>query len=106
MGPTWVGLVRSYSNRSDALHDLNEITRQLRQAEREKGSDKRRSVASESTPSLWRLRDRLTERAVETLIDSYRAGVPSRELAVRYGFSQTAIKRLLRERGVRRKKLA
>ena len=61
-------------------------------------------MASKSTPSLWRLRDRLTEREVVALIDSYCAGVPSRELAVRYGFSQTAIKRLLRESGVRRNK--
>ncbi len=51
-----------------------------------------------------RLRDRLSEQDLSALVDSFRSGTPAHVLAERYGVGETAVKALLRQRGVRRRK--
>jgi hypothetical protein len=52
---------------------------------------------------LWRIADRLSEEQIAALIDAFVAGTPKHVLATRYGVSLTAVKDLLRARGVRGK---
>ncbi|WP_390623907.1 helix-turn-helix domain-containing protein [Fodinicola feengrottensis] len=65
----------------------------------------RRSVRSDCAPRVWRISDRLDEAAVSTLIASYRSGVTAVELAKRFDISKSSVKRILRERSVRRRAL-
>ncbi|MGH3915740.1 MAG: hypothetical protein ACRDTC_20370 [Pseudonocardiaceae bacterium] len=53
---------------------------------------------------VWRVADRLSPSDVGTLIESYRAGSTTRLLAERYSVSTMTVKRLLRERGVRKQR--
>jgi hypothetical protein len=50
------------------------------------------------------LRDRPTADEVEQLLADYRAGVPRRNLAQRYGISISSLARLVRRRGLRRRR--
>lgn len=56
-----------------------------------------------STPLLQRrrLRDRLSEQDLSTLVENFRSGTSAHVLAKRYGVGETALKALLRQRGVR-----
>jgi hypothetical protein len=51
----------------------------------------------------WRAIDRLGEDQIQSLIESFQSGATVRELTERYPLSRTAIKKLLRDRGVRRR---
>ena len=51
----------------------------------------------------WRLVDRLDEAEIAALIEAFVSGTPKHVLAKQYGVSLTAIKDLLRARGVRGK---
>lgn len=62
-------------------------------------------IQSTSTPvpRRRRLRDRLSEQDLSTLVESFRTGTPAHVLAKRYGVGETALKVLLRQHGVRRR---
>jgi hypothetical protein len=60
------------------------------------------SVRSEQAPRVWRVSDRLSEADLCRLVCCYRAGTTARELAEQFNISKSSVKRLLRERGVRR----
>jgi DNA-binding transcriptional regulator LsrR (DeoR family) len=51
---------------------------------------------------VWRVSDRLSEADLYGLVCGYRAGTTARELAEQFNISKSSVKRLLRERGVRR----
>jgi hypothetical protein len=48
------------------------------------------------TSRRWRIVDRLHARAITQLVSDGLAGVPKRELAMRYDISLSSVKRLLR----------
>jgi helix-turn-helix resolvase-like protein len=54
--------------------------------------------------SRW-IRDRFTPEELQTMIDYYQAGTTAREVAEEYNVSLRSIKRLLRQRGVHRRKV-
>jgi hypothetical protein len=87
--------------------NLNPVLRSyvLQRREAIAGSDASSEVhlISVRTPRRHRLRDRLSEQEVSTLVESFQAGTPAHVLAKRYGVGETALKALLRQRGVRRK---
>jgi transcriptional regulator of aromatic amino acid metabolism len=95
-----VELARRYSNRPELL---NPLVRTLDKIHSTTLSDKDDLVVVEGKQArVLTVNDRLTPSDIQTLIDSYRAGATSKKLAERYNFSQTTIKRVLREHGVRK----
>jgi hypothetical protein len=54
-------------------------------------------------PQRHRLRDRLSEQDLSTLVENFRSGTSAHVLAKRYSVGETALKALLRQRGVRRR---
>lgn len=61
-------------------------------------------VQPPALPRRRRLRDRLTQQDLSALIESFQAGTPAHVLAERYSVGETALKELLRQRGVRRRR--
>lgn len=61
-----------------------------------------RGVRSEQAPRVWRVSERLSETDLSGLVASYRAGTTANALAEQFNISKSSIKRLLRERGIRR----
>jgi hypothetical protein len=51
----------------------------------------------------WRVRDKLTDEDVQTLIRDFSAGIAKHLLAERYSISLGSVKRLLKQHGVRRR---
>jgi hypothetical protein len=51
----------------------------------------------------WRLPDRLSGHDIDELVAAFKAGAAKRVLAMRYGINIKSVKKLLRERGVRKK---
>jgi response regulator of citrate/malate metabolism len=91
-----VDLVRWYSNRSDLLNDLAHTARNLRQCLADPVAVL--SVKSDSEPkSRSKVRDRLTEADIRSIIERYQAGTIARELAAEYEMSPTTLKKILRE---------
>jgi hypothetical protein len=100
-----VDLLIAYSKHLDLVSELVNAVERLR------ASDPReletvRSVRSEQTPRVWRVRDRLNEADMHNLVSGYRTGTTARELAEQFNISKSSIKRLLRERGIRRTTLS
>jgi DNA invertase Pin-like site-specific DNA recombinase len=56
----------------------------------------------DSTPTVWRVRDRLSDEQVTTLVARFQSGELQTELAAEYGVSRSTIKRLLARHGARR----
>lgn len=52
---------------------------------------------------LYRLHDRLSEQEIDMLVIDFMAGVAKHKLAERYGINIKSVKKLLRQRGVKRK---
>ena len=100
-----VDLLSAYSNHLELLEELVTLQRRL-SVTANKPANERYSVCSEAgQPSRpWRVTDRLTAQELDGLIDCYRMGTTSRELAQRYSLSRTTVKRLMRVRGIRRRK--
>ena len=61
-----------------------------------------RSVRSDQAPRVWRVSDRLDEADLRSLGSGYSAGTTARELVEQFHISKSSVKRLLRERGIRR----
>jgi len=95
---TLVELLVAYSKRLDLVSSLVSAVERLRGAE----GGGVRSVGCERSPRVWRVRDRLSAADVQHLVSCYRDGVAVRELAGRFKISPSSVKRLLRERQVRR----
>jgi DNA-directed RNA polymerase specialized sigma24 family protein len=95
-----VDLLRAYSKRSDLVFELVNALEDLRA--KNDHEPERASVQSEQAPHVWRISDRLAETDIQRLITRYQAGTTSRELAEQFGISQSSVKLLLRNRGIRR----
>jgi len=98
---TMVGLLLAYSKRLDLLSALVSAAERLRAKdadELETGC----SVRSEQAPRVWRVSDRLSEADLCSLVSGYLVGLTARELAEQFKISKSSVKRLLRERGIRR----
>jgi hypothetical protein len=96
-----VDLLIAYSKRLDLVSELVSAVDRLRvkdALEPEKGG----SVCSEQAPRVWRVSDRLSETDLGSLIAGYRAGTTVDVLVEQFKISKSSVKRLLRERGVRR----
>jgi DNA invertase Pin-like site-specific DNA recombinase len=97
-----VELVRLYSNRADL---------QERLAEAVSGARGRCEHDREPSEAAWgrtpgerlRVRDRLTDGDIETLIADFLAGTSKRALAERYEIGMSSVKRILRKHGARRR---
>ena len=55
------------------------------------------------TSRPWRVRDRLSQREIATIIQAFKAGTAKHVLAKRYGMNLRSLKKLLREEGVKRR---
>lgn len=66
-------------------------------------ADRDRSSVQGSNVAPWRISDRFAAHDLDALADAYRSGMTSAALAKRYGMGLTSVKRLLRERGVRKR---
>lgn len=95
-------LVRRYSNRADL---------QERLAAAVSGARKGDGQEPEPADATWgrtpgerlRVRDRLADSDIETLIADFLAGTSKRVLAERYAIGFSSVKRILRKHGVRRR---
>jgi len=58
-------------------------------------------VAYHATPK--KLHDRLSDQKIDELVTAFQTGMPKHILAERYDINIKSVKKLLRERGVRRK---
>jgi len=61
-------------------------------------------LTSPPLPQPRRVRDRLSAQDLTMIIASFTTGTPAHVLAKRYGVGETALKALLRQRGVRRRR--
>ena len=59
-------------------------------------------LVADSKWNAWQVADRLSEEDVAALVEAYRTGATAHELAAQYGLGMTTVKRMLRERGVRK----
>jgi hypothetical protein len=91
----------AYSKRSDLLFDLVSAVERLC-GEDVGGPDGVRSVRCEQAPRVWRVRDRLSEADIQSLISHYREGITAVSWPKNFNIGITSVKRLLREHGVRR----
>jgi DNA-directed RNA polymerase specialized sigma24 family protein len=96
-----VDLLLAYSKRLDLLSELVSAVERL-QARDGEAPKTGRSVRSDQAPQVWRVSDRLSEAERHSLVSHYLAGITARELAERFKISKSSVKRLLRERGIRR----
>lgn len=96
-------LVRAYSKRADLCEEL---VRTLRNLEHELAADDASGPVSVCSSGRsvrdWRVSDRLSDSEVSMLVMAFSRGASKRELAERYGISESSVKRLLRSAGVRR----
>jgi FixJ family two-component response regulator len=86
-------------NRSDLADSLVSAVRQLHRA---KGQDDGSAHSVQLTPlstRRWRMVDRLGAADTERLVAAFAAGTSKRELAERYGISESSVKRLIRQHG-------
>lgn len=95
-------LLIAYSNRLDLVSELVNAVERLRVRDGD-GPETGRSVCSAQVPRVWRVRDRLSESDLGSLVSCYRAGTTARMLGAQFNISTSSVKRLLRERKARRK---
>jgi DNA-directed RNA polymerase specialized sigma24 family protein len=98
---TVVDLLIAYSKRLDLVSALVSAVERLR-AEDADEPETGRSVRSGQAPRVWRVSDRLSEPDLCSLVSGYRGGTTARELAQQFNISKSSVKRLLRDRGIRR----
>jgi hypothetical protein len=96
-----VDLLIAYSKRWDLVSELVNAVGSLR-ARDAREPETARSVRSGQAPRVWRVSDRLSEPDLCSLVSGYRAGTTARELAQQFNISKSSVKRLLRDRGIRR----
>jgi hypothetical protein len=91
-----------------ALSDLKLNSRLVTYLRRCEAGSVEANVRTEMEPSIdrqyqpWAIERRLSESDVQTIISEFMAGTPKHVLAVRYSVSLSALKELLRRRGIRR----
>lgn len=96
-----VDLLIAFSKRLDLVSELVNAVKSLG-ARDSLQLETVRSVRSEQAPRLWRVSDRLSEVDLCSLVSGYRAVTTAHDLAEQFNISKSSVKRLLRERGIRR----
>ena len=94
-------LLIAYSKRLDRVSELVSAVERVRVGDGQKPGAGR-SVRSDQAPRVWRVSDRLDEADLRSLGSGYSAGTTARELVEQFHISKSSVKRLLRERGIRR----
>ena len=94
-------LLIAYSKRLDRVSELVSAVERVRVGDGQKPGAGH-SVRSDQAPRVWRVSDRLDEADLRSLVSGYSAGTTARELAEQFHISKSSVKRLLRERGIRR----
>ncbi|OHV75200.1 hypothetical protein BCD48_00210 [Pseudofrankia sp. BMG5.36] len=98
-----VHLLGRYLNRPEWLHDLRTTWSVVSAGDDQTDAPGLAGLTgSGQVPRRHAIVDRLPASDIESLISVYLAGATARGLAERYSISQTAVKALLRKRGVRR----
>lgn len=95
-----VEVVRRYSNRPDLLKQLRNVAVILSDVSQDDWAGVK--VTTECVIRSRRLRDRFSPEDLQTMIDLYRSGTTAKQVAEKFGVSLRSVKRLLRQRGVRR----
>ena len=94
-----VELIAHYSNTPDLLSDLRRTLQAVTETtDQEDDPD----LPSHPTDRPWRVRDRLSEEDIQTLIKEFQTGTPKHVLAAQYSISLSAVKRLLHQHDIRR----
>lgn len=95
-------LARRYPNRPDLLNPLVRVMSMIG-AEPSETADRDRPSVEGANVAPRRISDRFAAHDLNALADAYRSGTTATALATRYGMGLTSVKRLLRERGVRKR---
>lgn len=94
-------IVTHYSNTPNLLSDLrrtiNAVTTMVIR------DDEPDIAASAPADRAWRVKERLSPRDLDQLVESFKEGTTIPELVERYGISRTTIRTILRQHGVRRR---
>lgn len=98
--PSAVEVVRRYSNRPDLLEQLRNVAVILLDVSQDDWVGVK--VTTECVIRSRRLRDRFSPEDLQIMIDLYRSGTTAKQVAEKFGVSLGSVKRLLRQRGVRR----
>jgi hypothetical protein len=99
-----VELLRRYANRADLLHDLTRAVDRLRGAEVVPVEEQPEELVSAGRRSRQDiLAVRFSPDDLARMIEKYRAGATIQAVAVEFRIGSTTLKRLIRERGARRK---
>ena len=93
-------IVTHYSNTPELLSDLRRTVDAVSTVVVEEDEPDLSSTAPVGRD--WRVKDRLTSADIEQLVESFKDGTTIPELVARYSICQSSVKRLLRERRVRR----
>jgi Helix-turn-helix domain of resolvase len=99
-----VELLRRYANRADLLDDLTRTMARLQGVQTvpvEEQAEALYSACQHARQDLVSLR--FSSDDISRMIERYRAGVTTREVANEFKIGTTTLKRLIRERGARRK---
>ena len=98
---SWVDLVRAYSKRPDLCEELVRTIRNLDRALSASALSGPASVCSTGrSPRNWRVSDRVSDSEASMIVLAFSRGTSKRELAERYGISESSVKRLLRRQRV------
>ncbi len=98
-----IDLLRHYWNRSDLLEQLRKVSVNLAQGAVTSGAPPSSSVEESGRSRSRLLRHRFSAEELQAMVDLYRFGAPARAVAGKYGISLRSMKRLLHQRGVRRR---
>ena len=91
-----------YSNRPDLLEQLRKVAVIL-SGDREDGAAGMGGEPVTGSPTRsYRLRDRFSSEDLHAMIELYGAGATARQVAERFGVSESSVKRLLRQNTVTR----
>lgn len=93
-------LLHHYSNTPELLSDLRRTVEAVTSIMVEE--DEPNVTLTAPGGSDWRVRDRLKAAEIDQLVDAFKYGATIPELVTCYGICQSSVKKLLRERGVRR----
>ena len=93
MDLTW-----TYSNQQDLADLLRRARVWLSEDRRGPVRDRQVSVRARPTPAVpRRVVDRLGEDVVRKMIEARRAGTKLKDVAIRYGISESSVKRLMKQ---------
>jgi DNA-directed RNA polymerase specialized sigma24 family protein len=94
-------LVRAYSKRPDLCEELVRTIRNLDRALSASALSGPASVCSTGRSARdWRVSDRVSDSEASMIVMAFSRGTSKRELAERYGISESSVKRLLRRHRV------